>query len=118
MSRAARSSRKGGPASSSCERWFAASVGDPDSLDLAGATISITTGAFAGDGDMLAANTSGTSVTASYNSTTETLTLSGSDTLAHYQSVLDTVSAPLDEPQPDRLRLGNMLHQQVTLSNT
>jgi hypothetical protein len=70
----------------------AVSVTDPDNLDLASATVSITTGAFAGDGDVLAANTAGTAITASYNSTTETLMLSGSDTLADYQSVLDTVS--------------------------
>ena len=49
----------------------------------------ITGGAFAGGGDVLAANISGTSITASYDSATETLTLTGSDTLAHYQSVLD-----------------------------
>src|SRR5262249_12287152 len=56
------------------------------------ATVKITAGTFAGDGDVLAATTSGTSITASYNSTTETLTLSGSDTLAHYQSVLRSVT--------------------------
>ena len=70
----------------------AASVSDPDNLKLVGATVSITTGSFAGDGDVLAASTAGTSITASYNSTSEMLVLSGSDTLAHYQSVLDTVS--------------------------
>ena len=57
-----------------------------------GATVSITGGTFAGDGDVLSANTAGTSITASYNSATETLTLSGSDTLAHYQQVLDSVT--------------------------
>ena len=31
-------------------------------------------------------------ITVSYNSSTETLTLSGSDPLANYQSVLDTVA--------------------------
>src|SRR5262249_28258671 len=67
-------------------------VSDPDSLTLANATVAITSGTFAGDGDVLAATTSGTSITASYNSVTETLTLSGSDTLAHYQQVLDSVT--------------------------
>src|SRR5207302_5622763 len=52
----------------------------------------VTGGAFAGDGDVLAANVAGTSITASYNAATETLTLTGSDTLAHYQSVLDSVT--------------------------
>jgi hypothetical protein len=68
----------------------AVSVSDPDNLDLASATVQITAGAFAGD--VLAANTSGTAIAASYNSTTETLTLSGNDTLADYQQVLDSVT--------------------------
>jgi hypothetical protein len=70
----------------------AVSVSDPDNATLAGATVQITGGTFAGDGDVLAANTAGTSITANYNTTTETLTLTGSDTLAHYQSVLDSVT--------------------------
>src|ERR1051326_5090531 len=49
-------------------------------------------GPFAGDGDVLATNVAGTSITASYNAATETLTLSGTDTLAHYQQVLDSVT--------------------------
>src|SRR5262249_16709632 len=44
------------------------------------------------DGDVLAANVSGTGITSSYNAATETLTLTGIDTLAHYQSVLDSVT--------------------------
>jgi lipopolysaccharide export system protein LptA len=67
-------------------------VSDPDNLKLANATVAITAGSFAGDGDVLAANTTGTLITANYNSSTETLTLSGTDTLAHYQSVLDSVT--------------------------
>jgi hypothetical protein len=70
----------------------AISVSDPDNLTLTNATVKITGGSFAGDGDVLAANTAGTSIAASYNSSTETLTLTGSDTLAHYQSVLDSVT--------------------------
>ena len=68
-----------------------ASVADPDNLDLASATVQVT-GGFAGDADVLAFSTTGTAITASYNSTTETLTLTGSDTLAHYQQVLDSVT--------------------------
>jgi hypothetical protein len=49
------------------------------------------TGGFVGDGDQLAANVAGTSITASYNAATERLTLTGSDTLAHYQQVLDSL---------------------------
>jgi hypothetical protein len=70
----------------------AASVSDPDNLTLANATLKITGGAFAGDGDALAANVSGTGITSSYNAATETLTLTGSDTLAHYSQVLDSVT--------------------------
>ena len=69
-----------------------ASVTDPDDLNLTSATVAITGGTFAGDGDVLAANVAGTSITANYNAATETLTLSGTDTLAHYQSVLDSVT--------------------------
>jgi lipopolysaccharide export system protein LptA len=67
-------------------------ISDPDNLKLANATVAITAGSFAGDGDVLAANTTGTGISASYNSSTETLTLTGTDTLAHYQSVLDSVT--------------------------
>src|SRR5262249_24658930 len=67
-------------------------VSDPDNLTLAKATFRTTAGTLAGDCGVLAPNVSGTSITASYNSTTDTLALSGVDTVAHYQSVLD--SAP------------------------
>jgi autotransporter passenger strand-loop-strand repeat protein len=67
-------------------------ITDQDSTTLVGATVAITGGTFANDADVLAATTSGTSITASYSSGTETLTLSGTDTLAHYQQVLRSVS--------------------------
>ena len=41
---------------------------------------------------MLAATTAGTSITASYNAASGVLTLTGNDTLAHYQQVLDSVT--------------------------
>src|SRR5262249_41277555 len=69
-----------------------ASVFDPDNLSLTGAVVSIASGSFAGDGDVLAADTAGTSITASYDTTSQTLTLNGADTLAHYQQVLDSVT--------------------------
>jgi hypothetical protein len=69
----------------------AVTVTHPDDLNLSGATVKITGGTFAGDGDVLAATAVG-NVTVSYNSSTETLILSGTDTLAHYQSVLDSVT--------------------------
>jgi lipopolysaccharide export system protein LptA len=61
-----------------------------DNLDLASATVSITSGFFAGD--TLAATTTGTGITATYNATTGVLTLSGSATVAHYQTVLRSVT--------------------------
>src|SRR5262249_31697473 len=60
-----------------------ASVADPDDLNLSSATVAITGGTFVGDGDVLSTDTTGTNITASYNAATETLTLTGSDTLAH-----------------------------------
>src|SRR5262249_30610775 len=68
-------------------------ISDPDGVNSQlSATVKIVGGTFAGDSDVLAANTASTSITASYNSTTETLTLTGSDSLAHYQQVLDSVT--------------------------
>jgi hypothetical protein len=70
----------------------ALTVTDPDSGgNLVSATVSIA-GGFSGDGDALSAPVGGTNIQANYDSTTETLTLTGSDTLAHYQSVLDGVT--------------------------
>src|SRR5262249_47852281 len=75
-------------------------VTDPNSGNLISATVALTGGTFAGDGDVRAANTAGTAITASYNAGTESLVLSGSDTLAHYQQVLDSVTftTPTDNP--------------------
>ena len=67
-------------------------VSDPDNRYLASATVTISGGTFNKDGDVLAANTTGTTITASYDSATETLMLTGSDVLAHYQQVLDSVT--------------------------
>jgi collagen type I/II/III/V/XI/XXIV/XXVII alpha len=65
-------------------------VSDLGSPTLNGATAAITAGAQAGD--MLSANTTGTAVTASFDITTDVLTLSGTDTLADYQHVLRSVA--------------------------
>ncbi|MFI4889019.1 MAG: hypothetical protein ACHQIL_00655 [Steroidobacterales bacterium] len=65
-------------------------VADVDNLNLASANVTISTGFFAGD--TLAAVTTGTTIAASYNAGTGVLTLSGSDTVAHYQTVLDSVT--------------------------
>ena len=51
-------------------------------------------------GDTLAATTTGTSITASYDASTGVLSLTGSDTLAHYQQVLDSVSYASSSQNP------------------
>jgi probable HAF family extracellular repeat protein len=76
------------------------SVSDPDNLKLASSTVKITGGIFAGDGDVLAATTTGTGIAAGYNSSTETLTLTGLDTLAHYEAVLDSVTFDTTSSNP------------------
>ena len=65
-------------------------VSDGDSTNLSSAVISVSTNFLSGD--TLAATTTGTSITSSFNATTGVLTLSGSDTLANYQTVLRTVT--------------------------
>jgi hypothetical protein len=69
-----------------------ADVSDPDNANLASATITLTNHPD-GNAESLSVNTTGTSITAgSYNSGTGVLTLSGSDTLAHYQQVIRTLA--------------------------
>src|SRR6185295_4217879 len=85
----------------------ATSATDADNNVLASATVQITGGTFvsnetSANDDHLSVNDggtfkttgtfTGTSITISYDSATEKLTLSGVDTLAHYQTVLDAVS--------------------------
>ncbi len=68
-----------------------ATITDADSSTLQSMTVTLTN-PLDGVLETLAANTTGTSITASYNSGTGQLTLSGSDTVAHYQAVLRTVT--------------------------
>jgi autotransporter-associated beta strand protein len=66
-------------------------ISDPASTTLQSLTATI--GDWTGDADeSLAADTTGTNITASWDDTSGTLTLSGSDTLADYQQVLDTMT--------------------------
>ena len=58
----------------------------------------VSAGSFAGD--VLAADITGTSISASWNAANETLFLSGSDTLAHYQQVLRTVTFSSSSDNP------------------
>src|SRR5262249_58164517 len=64
------------------------------------ATACRTCATLAGHGVVLATHTTGTAITASYDAGTESLILTGSDTLADYQLVLDRVSftTPSDNP--------------------
>ena len=74
-------------------------VSDPGgSTTLVSGTVSISSGLFTGD--MLAASTSGTNITASYSASTGVLSLTGTDTLAHYQQVLDSVSYSSSNQNP------------------
>jgi hypothetical protein len=60
-------------------------VSDPSSSLLAGATVTIA-------GGVLPVVTNGIAISASYNSATEKLTLSGSDSMADYQQVLRSLT--------------------------
>jgi hypothetical protein len=68
-----------------------ATVTNSDGQGLANATVQVSGGSLSADGDTLAAATAGTSITGIYTPGTETLTLSGADTVANYQSVLRSV---------------------------
>ncbi len=68
-----------------------ATITDADSSTLQSMTVTIAN-RLDGTLETLAANTAGTSITASYNSGTGQLTLSGSDSVANYQAVLRTVT--------------------------
>ena len=67
------------------------SLGDADHANLVGAT-AVLSGGFTDDGDALAADTSGTAITATWDASSHTLTLVGSDSKAHYGTVLGRVT--------------------------
>jgi len=67
-------------------------ISDLDSANLASLTVTLTTRPDGNATESLSANTAGTSITASYTASTGVLSLSGSDTLAHYQQVLRTIA--------------------------
>jgi gliding motility-associated-like protein len=74
----------------------AITVTDADNTNLASATVTISGGLFTGD--LLAATTTGTSITAGYSA--GVLTLSGSETVAHYQQVLRSVTYSSSSQNP------------------
>jgi hypothetical protein len=67
-------------------------IDDANDGDLLSATVSISGGPLDAGSETLAATTTGTNITASYNSATGVLTLSGNDTLANYQQVIESVT--------------------------
>src|SRR5262249_56139794 len=72
-------------------------VSDPDSTTFTSATVKITGGTFAGDGDVMRVLNNFTSgsinlINFSYDSATETMTFSGANTAANYQIALGSVS--------------------------
>jgi hypothetical protein len=79
----------------------ALTLSDPDSGGmLTGATVTISSGFLSGD--TLAAVTTGTGITASYNTKSGVLTLAGEDTIAHYQAVLDSVTYSSTDNNPSQ----------------
>ena len=68
-----------------------ATLSDVDDVNLTALTVTITN-PLDGISEILAANTGGTSIAASYDSGTGVLTLSGPDSVANYQQVLRTIT--------------------------
>ena len=92
-------------------------VTDIDSTNLAWFNVAIVVpdGTF----ETLSANTTGTSITAAYNSGTGVLTLNGADTVANYQQVLRTVlyASTSDAPNPSAVISFVASDDGVSLSN-
>ena len=77
-----------------------ATLSDIDSATFSSLTVTITN-LLDGADELLSADTTGTSISASYDSGTGVLTLSGSDSVANYQQVLRTVSYNNTSENPD-----------------
>ena len=94
----------------------AVTVSDTDDTHIANGSVSVTTGFTTGD--TLAATTTGTSVTASYNSSSGVLSLSGTDTLANYQTVLQSVSYSSSSEDPTATATSRTITFAVTDANS
>ncbi|MGK7889350.1 MAG: DUF4347 domain-containing protein, partial [Leptolyngbyaceae cyanobacterium] len=68
----------------------AVTLSDPDDTEIASGSVTIS-GGFT-TGDALAVDTSATNITANYDTNTGVLTLTGTDTLANYQTVMRAVT--------------------------
>ncbi|PQO25676.1 hypothetical protein C5Y96_22920 [Blastopirellula marina] len=77
-----------------------ATVTDADSTNLESATITLTN-LIDTDDEFLAVDTTGTSITAVYDSATGILTLSGTDTVANYELVIRTLTYDNVSENPD-----------------
>ena len=77
-----------------------ATLSDVDDATLVSLTVAITN-LLDGADELLAADTTGTSITASYDSGTGALTLTGADTVANYQQVLRTVTYDNSSQDPN-----------------
>jgi len=71
-----------------------------NAFTLIRASVTITGGTFPGDGDVISANTTGVAITAIYHSANEQLLLTGTDTLADYRAVLQSVAFATTSPNP------------------
>ncbi|NJO49132.1 MAG: tandem-95 repeat protein [Leptolyngbyaceae cyanobacterium RM2_2_4] len=89
---------------------------DVDDTQIASATVTISSGFTAGD--VLAAVTTGTNITVSYNNSTGVLTLSGTDTLARYQQVMRSVTYLSNSETPTQTANTRTVTWQVTDANS
>ena len=78
-----------------------ATLSDVDTPNLSSLTVTITN-LLDGASEVLSADTTGTSISASYDSGTGVLTLSGADTATNYQQVLRTVTYDNSSDNPNR----------------
>lgn len=78
---------------------------DPDSTQLQAALVAISSN-WGGSSDILACNTTGTAITATFNAGAGTLALSGTDSLANYQQVLRTVAFSSSSDAPSTAQRG------------
>ncbi|MBK7421933.1 MAG: tandem-95 repeat protein [Propionivibrio sp.] len=97
----------------------ALNLSDVDDTNMAAASVTISPGSFV-TGDTLAVVTAGTSIVANYNALTGVLTLTGTDSTAHYQQVLRslTFSSTSDDPTINTTRPSRNLTYSVTDANS
>ncbi|MGE4266803.1 MAG: hypothetical protein AB7F25_05180 [Deferribacterales bacterium] len=91
-------------------------IADVDDTHMNGAVITITAGFT--EGDYLSAATAGTSITASYDAATGTLTLTGTDTLENYRAVLTGMQYGSTNPTPAIDSATREITWQVTDANS